>query len=530
MPYIFKSNMVHVKDPETGQYLPIGVLSDQTAAEFADQFEDKLIDSYSLNSGRTVFPVVLGDVLIGKDYVPSSCIKIDNYLYIFHAPEHDSAIQSQSGLGKVTVVDLDENAIVDTQDCLCNHANSIAYDPNDEILYMVPTWDYANADLTTSPPSVSIASFIYGFSDMSDMTDPAVINTPENVMAVSYDNAIGKLYLLCFASNSEGPGIYEYSDSEFTLLGRISFDDVEIANLFGDSTGSYNQDFAVHDNCFFLSSPRGYVLYGRINAGGTTEISGSFTVARMDNCGFRRLGELEGMEFDSDGHLLAADYTYLTDDLYDAFVIEIPTVFTTPYFEPDTSYRSYRNEMVLRSSAVDSFFNTPYQLKSLNQIVNLLIKPTKVFVPENDTVIEPYVVYISGDLDLEINGTYKLPRLEITSGHLLIHPQDGSNQSSTDTHLLEFTDGSNAPITIIHGGRITFCGQNRLRIKSARVNDLLIRPGYSYAVIAWRWAPGRVVEGSDTLQSVFRIDDSTSGPIMSTNNQVYAGTLKIGGA
>lgn len=505
--------------------LPISTDGVTKQASVEDIFDSALGDiAHNMDGG--IFSVIIGDILVGTAYTPSACVKVGTRLYIINAPDHDIAKQTRTNTGKVVEINLANNTILNESDIVCGHGNSATYDSNTSKLYVAPVWDYENATGSGSSITVPAANYIYQYTNLG-FTSPTKIATPAWVMAVSFDPVTLTLYILCYATSSVGYRIYKYTDNAFQLVSTISMDGVTDNTIFGASAATYNQDFAVYNGYFFMSSPRGYALAGQINESGATKVSKTFIVNRTDCCGFRRLGELEGWEFDSDGHLLAVDFAYIADNLYDAYVVEIPTPFVSPYFEYDTMYRAYKSAAIINSTTVNSFCNGPYQLKSLNQIRGMSIKPDTVTVQDDGTTItESVAVNIDGDLELVIVGHYQIPSLDIISGHLLIRPEDGADNPHTATHLLEITDTTNGPINVNRGGRITFGGQNQLRIKTARTNDLLIRPGYAFAFIAWRYAPGRVVDGQSALQMVFRID-SNSGPVMDTNIQLYMGTKQI---
>lgn len=244
------------------------------------------------------------------------------------------------------------------------HANSAAYDKVNDKIYVAPVFDYTGGQQT-------VANYLLKFTPGSTVTTK--ITTPVQMMSVSYDPVEDKLYALDYDAN-----IYEVNRDTnlFSAVKTVRIPD------------EYNQDFAVYDNRWVVSSPSGYLIVGTMD----DDEQVIAYLDRYDNSHMFVYAELDGMEFDEDGHLLALAHT---DQLGDrpTLIYEIPLFSdVTPlwdYMMKNTralgiaySLNINQNNTALRTDGLTAAKG----LKSIN-FVNMLADPTQRSLILNDDYI-----------------------------------------------------------------------------------------------------------------------------------------------
>lgn len=227
---------------------------------------------------------------------------------------HIASKSDTTDMGTVSFINIDTNnsRYMTPKSVLLGHANSICYYPENNVFIVAPEFTYAGG---SEVQWKELLIYNPDFSVMSRVSTPA---SNSSIQSVSYDHVTNKLYALGIDNK-----LYEVSQTyEFTEIGEIMRQNV------------YNQDFAVYDGIFYNSSPSGFLKYGRID---TCEVLGYFNLERTSNTRMHCFGELNGMEFDEYGHLLACgDYSPapgITDWGLVYSVFQIPLRFS-PIFYP----------------------------------------------------------------------------------------------------------------------------------------------------------------------------------------------------
>lgn len=424
---------------------------------------DKVADSFKRDSlfGKCIFPVYIGDYLSASTKVPSAVLKMGDFFYTFDAPSDGSAQSAHSNVGTIRKFDIVNNVEVvsDVITADIAHANSVAYDTVNERIYVAPVWDY-------STPSRSNTDYLYVFD--TSLNSLGTIQLPTQAMGVSYDHVNNKLYYYDYNQD-----VYILDGGEWVLYTHVDFTGV-VESLRGNR--SYNQDFAVYDNKFYISSPYGNIVWGYLKEE-TSFIVGSYVCGFRDSTNRFSLGELEGMEFDADGHLYAIDYIDISGDYRNAFVVELPINTSVQYSTNLTgNVFSARDASVTLSEETQKCFALQtYWIRAISQLKILTYANgiSQVTIPANNTVVENGEVVINKDLMITLGGTYWVRVLAVFGGNVVFNIPDTSGKE-----LLVCTDGSNA-IRVDRAGRVTFGSRTGLHVSTPNASNFGINVGYT---------------------------------------------------
>lgn len=277
------------------------------------------------------------------------CAKIENMLYTFE--------QKNSDLNYATVrqFDMTANEFVQSYDIRGGHCNSVCV--YDNKFYLLPLFEYDGQ----TPSSISEVRV---FDTSFTLVD--TIALPTNAMGISYDSVADALYYFDFQG-----AIYKFKNGAFELYTTTDF-----ANYANKA--SYNQDFAIHNGRFYISSPSGQVMYGDIEKT-SCNIIGSMRIGRTDNFDRFILGELEGFEF-YDGVLYITNYATVSSGIV-SFVLKLD--FNN--VEALTALYGVRvNETVYLSDAYKSIFKLNQGQLHVLQMASLMREPVKFFRLKGD--------------------------------------------------------------------------------------------------------------------------------------------------
>ncbi len=233
----------------------------------------KMVDSQLENhkSPMTISPIVIGYSFIDKlnddkSKFHTGAISIDGDKQTIIA----SSEKTNAGIAfNVDILgDIDYYTNAKTVDL--GHANSICFDGT--YYYVCPIWDYT-ADKAN-------ANYIYKYN--KDFSNRVKLTCPETMMGCSVDKTNNSIYF------------YAYSHTIYKLNSQ-NFDNIAV---YDNKLVNPNQDFAVYDGVFYLTSTKGFIVTGDVNTGKTTQI---FNVSNIDVDTMYNLGELCGMDFTADG-------------------------------------------------------------------------------------------------------------------------------------------------------------------------------------------------------------------------------------
>lgn len=397
---------------------------------------------------RPLSPIYIGDYLCTSDFLPSCCIKIDDTFYSFDAHMSEWLLENHTENGRIRVFDI-ENNVEDTQGTIVaplGHANSVAFDPISNVVYVVPVNYYASGTAVG-------AKTLYKFNPDSMAYLGEETDLPSVPVAVTYDPVQEKLYYL-----DENWNLYLHDRVEqtWTLLTKLQ---LPYANIALDRT--YNQDLAIYDDHWYKSASVGDIIYGDI----TPEKSypyGTFTYSGVDSYNKFKLGELEGMEFDSNGHLYAVCFIDLTSVVRNAFIVEIPVGLAITESSGIEMLKSAGVYTLDFSEANQSAFSLTYkQIRSLAQLVARTYRENvdRVLIPEGSMVVDDFRVEINDAFQLVVNGEYQTQGIDVYSGPFAIST-DISHAADSGLHLL-FT-GTETPIRVRRVGELRFLGDQTL--------------------------------------------------------------------
>lgn len=432
---------------------------DQLEQNIKDELYDGKINSYN------ILPIYIGDYIASSDYLPSCCLNIGEWFYALDCT-------GTSNIGKVRRFrrNPNEEDISFAKDIYLGHANSVAYNFENNKIYVSPVNDYS-----TSPPSS--ASYLYVYDNNFNYLEK--MNTPVRSIGVSFDPVYKKLYMRTYDFD-----IYVLENEEW-----VKYTTIDSSNLWLDNTynNHYNQDLAVYDGKFYISADIGTIGYGYLTKG-TSKVLSTFSVAQTDSVNRFNLGELEGMEFNRYGRLFASEFIRISQDSVNGFIVELGVgTSTTGISNVGGNWaRHYTYDIELSSSVQSRFALRTTELRSINQ-VNAISKRDSILtivVPENDEVTDPYTISIYQDICLYIKGTYVAKTFEIYSGMLSVYPLN------TNSKLL--LTSSSYCFLVGRVGSLKFPGSVRLPVETPNLSSKasnFINIGFSYPEIIIRATP-----------------------------------------
>ena len=249
-----------------------------TETELLDNKIDEVI---KLSNAETVIPYCMGyigynDEYTAYDHPGAICEVSPGRQVIISSP--NTQPNNYGHFRSISIEDNLDNYTNISQKTL-GHANSICYDG--EYLYVAPVWKWNSGGTREN------ANCVYK-CDVNGTLISEIPVSDANIMGVSFDPITTKLYFLGYDKN-----IYEYDKTNNTLTV------VESTN----ATPHYNQDFAIYNGIYYISSPQGNLLQGYIGGNGFKK---TLIVDKTDASNhIPLLGELDGMEFKNNGELLA---------------------------------------------------------------------------------------------------------------------------------------------------------------------------------------------------------------------------------
>ena len=445
--------------------------SEVTRATAEEERIEALVESKPLPVAENITPIYVGDYLSPFNYLPSCCVRVGNYIYAIDSLLRGEATSSGSNAGKIRKFDLVNNVEIKSWEKTADvgHANSVAYDSVNEKFYVVPIWVYSVGQETD-------ASFIYVFD--SDFNAEGTIQTPSVAGRVSYDSVKNKLYYYDYHYR-----IFEYNGTTWNVATVVDFTNISENTLLGRT---YNQDFAVHDDQFYISSPYGMIVRGKLTPG-TSHVDMCCITDYEDSNRRFILGELEGMEFSQDGHLYAVDYVTLSADIRNAFIVELPTSIVAP---PSSNldgpiFTAYDSTLTLSEATQAKFYLRTDEVRSILQLAcrKFLSQSSAISVPSGNDVTEPYPIRINRNLELILSGQYTVNKFNVLSGTLSISSDVAANRLTFLTN--------ETPITLSRNGGLKFVGSQPINVKLNNLNsgNGFIRTGYSKCLTSIRLVP-----------------------------------------
>lgn len=225
-----------------------------------------------------------GDHIITDGTYPGCCIKNNDVFYLIC----DTQYPSKSSTGKVIAYDCTRDGnykLWEKSVPNLYHANSVCYNSDGGFYAVAPSDD-----------TYFISLYDKNWNYIGKLDTPGFVP-----FGVSYDHINNKAYWM-----AKRGGMIHYGTFTATQFEYIGTFDIKLPSEYIGSNPL--QDFAVNDGKFYISSPYGYIAIGFIDDGITRAYR---TLDNYDYANYRRLGELEGWEFDEFGDLYAAHAVYI---------------------------------------------------------------------------------------------------------------------------------------------------------------------------------------------------------------------------
>lgn len=232
-----------------------------------------------------------GDIVDVDTQVTAVCMYND-IVYVVRSYADNVGRALLSNAGVINTYDFATKHLIDTHAVTVGHGNSICFNPDDGMLYVVPIWDYSQS----GRPAVNYIYKINPQTWVETSVSTTIDGVDKTVFGVSYDHVKGKMYAMAW-----GLELLEYENGAFKSV-------CEFSTPF--ETGEDLQDFAVKDGVFTLTSARNSLVNYLLSEGQLNVISKA-NICDTDSQYIFQLGEVEGMEYDEDGHLICSFLKYV---------------------------------------------------------------------------------------------------------------------------------------------------------------------------------------------------------------------------
>lgn len=428
----------------------------------------------------SISPVYLGEHITPLNTFVSSCLVIDNIAYIF-------SFITNNDYGVVDRYDLTTNTYIDNTSIRLGHANSVCYDPDNEIIYVVPVLEYSQG-------TEAYTSNIYKYS--KNLQYLGLVTAPKVMMGISYDNVNRTIYTYNLDDNE----VYKLENDIFTLV--TSLYNIPELNIIGNlptyNDKKFNQDIAVHNNILYLSTPYNVIASFDLTSGNYLT---SRILTAIDSEARYYMGELEGMEFKGD-HLIALKYTQITNQCNYGFMVEIPINNVYPAPVPQ---RTATNATIQIDPTIQNAFSlAPWQVKSL---LALQLRVYKGFyrVQINGAVNDPYIIQLNDDIALLFNSgcVYTCKYMQLISANVTLQ---GSGE------LVTSEPRNNSDSLVIEQGSQLYLAVSSLRVRPANTDFIITNPLYAPQLTVKaniiNNAGGSVLIGTTPLTKGFWVGDN----------------------
>lgn len=399
----------------------------------------------------------MGDFIENDNYIPSSCAVVGDYMYIISAPKNTL----NTNTGKLYKVSRSQNKIVDGYpiNVICGHANSLSYNATNDKFYIAPVFRYDNGITEEWRALIEYNA---------DFTDYNIITSDFAIMGVSYNHVDGNLY--CYKYGTVDAGGY-WSLGTIYKVNNGAFIKMLDVNPLVKKKYDVNQDFAVYGDLFVISAPQGAILFGNLKSG---DIYAEKMADMSTYGGYRRLGELEGMEFDAHGILWAVRFISFISGKYDGIMTQL--CYKGTVTAPTPSLNGRNHTFYVNDTSVSQFKNSNTQIKHPS-IINI-VNGEPIDTIEIDTTADLGKITISKPIQLIIK---RLTTSQIENHNdILINPQTDNIINKT---------GSGALFYPSRVGAFVLGGNARLNVVDTNANNITIGFGYNHPLIDIRQRP-----------------------------------------
>lgn len=331
-------------------------------------------------SPYTVTPVLMGE-LSSVSQLCAAC-QIGDLVYTLDNNTYDSN-------GELRVFSITSNSKTMQKTVKIGHGNSMCYSVRDNAVYVAPMAEY---DGGVSTQITKIYKFNTAFTTRTE------INAPGVVYAISYDHVADKLY--AFVNSGTSLTVYEVDAAGV-------FTQVAVLNCPEILTDAVLQDVAVKAGYAYVSTTNRIVGVYSIDSGACIK---SFYVSVNDTGNVYNLGELEGMEFNASGELIAMNAFYIaTRDtatgMYNptiGIVTQIPT--NKAYFNAPKTVQRQHSTMVIREDYGDVFKTGNASLKGVEYLAALIDPSCTLEITQgNISTIAP-MIFVNRHMAIRIDS------------------------------------------------------------------------------------------------------------------------------
>lgn len=358
------------------------------------------------NLTATISPVYVGDTMIYRQH--GSCVRVGSIMYMLFSAT------TANNTSYLRAFDMVTNTLSFERVVEFGHANSVAYDDVNGHFYVSPLYDYDN--------NQALLNRLYRFdSNWGSRTAIDLANVP---MGVSFDSVTKNLYYITKQGANDTYGIYkyDYDTSQFELWTSIEND--ELLNVRNINT---IQDFTVNDDTFYIVTPEGTLYEFGLIGENTLVKTNTYLISYVDAGEYFKYGEVEGLEFDSNGHLYNARNAVLAtpdDEAYpynDAFVTELFTKKTCSIANQHVQRAALT--FTISATSMAKFHLARTELRTLSQImfINANIPGCVITVQAGTTLTEKVcTIRNKPSITLRNNGTLNIQQLAAYGTNLYI--------------------------------------------------------------------------------------------------------------
>lgn len=399
-----------------------------------------------LQMGGYIAPTYEGS--FESDEQNASCLHIGDYVYTFSPNNYDST-------GTVRVWDINTNSLhTQYNNVQMGHANSVAYDGT--YIYLLPLNTYSGGTQTRSD---KLYRYPLNMSGRVEMQLPS-----EHPYGVTYDWITQKLYYVDTVNDTQTLYVYVYDRSTETWSLVNSIANAQFAQT-GIGGNIQWQDFTIYNDILYAAKLDGTTFMISLSPLG---ICGTFRIGGINSTAVWRLGEIEGLEFDSDGvlwNMRTFNMGYRnTGERYNRSIGIVTTLNThdTAWTDEMLLFQIYGTLTVVSPT---KFKLSRPEIHGINECVLRMDKYCRVDVPYGFTYTDRKV-RIMDNLVIRVLGSMTISdTIEVDAGHtfLYVASEDGHSGTVSFTGSSAAIDASTKPCqislrndgTVNVGGNIT---------------------------------------------------------------------------
>ena len=389
------------------------------------------IVSRNINSkhilGKTITPVYLGDYITNEQ--ANSCCGHGDMIYTFNSNNYDS-------MGTIRVFNRRQNTKVRELASNVGHAQSAAYNAKNGYIYISPFKEYSAGQTLD-------ASYILKYNP--SFSSRVVIQAPRPMLSISYDPVTEIMYGLAYAPEDTEATLlqlYKIENDAFEFYAPFTIDKPikEYAN------NELWQDAAVYNNMMVFTSFTGDAYVYDISDPENIALTDTARILSTDINNCWKFGEVEGIEFTTEGELLnIRDTSFNVTNPGDREAQRMCTVTSLN----TAAYNAYnpiwetmpKINLNISDSYASKFRLGRTQIRTLSQLRCRIDNFSAVVVDANDTYTDNRVIVESNDFKLLINGTVDVGQIVLLRGYFLVEI------GSSGTFKIRNTNGDNFGIS-----------------------------------------------------------------------------------